>query len=175
MHNETPAGICYLDKPLAEKSFTEEEELLVSMMLMNVGITLKNRILCKQINSLERSKSFKKQHVFSEKYLKGIIKYINTHYAEEICREDIAETLGISPDYIGRIFKSYTGKAIHRYVNDIRIKKAAERLLNSSDKIIDIAMGAGFDSIRTFNRVFFRIMSVRPSEYREKITSIKQH
>ena len=43
------------------------------------------------------------------------------------------------------------------------------KALNSYDEsVYSIAFAVGFESLRTFNRVFYRIMGCSPGEYREK-------
>ena len=51
--------------------------------------------------------------------------------------------------------------------NDARLGYACTRLVNSSDTILDICLDSGFDSQRTFNRVFKERYRITPSEYRK--------
>jgi AraC-like DNA-binding protein len=43
-----------------------------------------------------------------------------------------------------------------------------DRLSETNDKIIAVAYDAGFESLRTFNRIFLRISGMTPLEYRER-------
>jgi signal transduction histidine kinase/AraC-like DNA-binding protein len=100
--------------------------------------------------------------------LEHTIDFLNNNYLDIISRENLAATLGMSPDYFGRIFKKYTGKKVLEYINDLRIKHASDLLASSNKKIIDIAMESGFETLRTFNRDFTKKMELTPSEYRLK-------
>ncbi|MBR6765080.1 MAG: helix-turn-helix transcriptional regulator [Clostridia bacterium] len=53
------------------------------------------------------------------------------------------------------------------YVNGLRLNEA-KRLLKTTDKnVTDIAIEAGFNTIRSFNRAFFAEMGETPTEYRK--------
>ena len=61
----------------------------------------------------------------------------------------------------------------NQYLNDARLSYACTRLVNSGDTILDICLDSGFDSQRTFNRVFKERYRITPSEYR-KIKTISR-
>ena len=53
------------------------------------------------------------------------------------------------------------------YLNETRLGYATQRLENTDDTITEICMDSGFESQRTFNRVFKERYKVTPSEYRK--------
>jgi signal transduction histidine kinase/AraC-like DNA-binding protein len=100
--------------------------------------------------------------------IESAIEYIKTGFSDMITRENLADSLGMSPDHFGRMFKQYTGKKVLDYINDLRLEYASNMLLKSDKKIIEIAMETGFESLRTFNRIFTKKKKMTPSEYRLK-------
>ncbi|MBU0996266.1 MAG: helix-turn-helix transcriptional regulator [Proteobacteria bacterium] len=102
-----------------------------------------------------------------EKKLNEVITYINENYLFELSREGLAETAGIHPDNLGKQFKQYTGKKLGDYICELRVNYAAKKLREEDSNIIDIAFDAGFESLRTFNRVFPRFMDMTPVQYRK--------
>ena len=50
--------------------------------------------------------------------------------------------------------------------NDVRLNYACQRLENTSDSITNICLDSGFESQRTFNRVFKERYKISPSDYR---------
>ncbi len=110
--------------------------------------------------------------VDTEKF-EEVIKYINENFTENITRKSISKTTGFSPDHFARHFKTYTGKTIRDYVNEVRVKTALELLSNSNTKVIDVAYNVGFESLRSFNRVFFRIIGDTPSNFRRTDTKFR--
>ena len=99
--------------------------------------------------------------------LERAIKYINTHYAEQLTREDIAGQLYLSPSYFSRVFKQHTGMSFSDYLRTIRMQKASEMLSNNC-KIKDIAKQVGYQSINRFLINFQNHFGCTPSEYRLK-------
>lgn len=84
-----------------------------------------------------------------------------------LSRETIAGALSMDLVLLGTDFKAATGKYLKQYVNQLRLDHAYRLLLETRDKIIDIAYESGFESLRTFNRVFFHAMGDTPSIYRK--------
>jgi two-component system, response regulator YesN len=105
----------------------------------------------------------------TEQKIMGAISYIGENYIFDISREGLAASLGISPNHLGKYFKIHTGMKINEYINNLRIRDAAEKILKNPDEsIINIAFSVGFESLSTFNRVFLKIIGLSPTEYREK-------
>ena len=69
---------------------------------------------------------------------------------------------------------SYTHLDVYKrqYLNDARLNYACHRLENTSDSITNICMDSGFESQRTFNRVFKERYKISPSDYRS--TCVKE-
>ena len=55
----------------------------------------------------------------------------------------------------------------NEYVNHYRISRACYQIIHSNDSISKIAFDSGYESIRTFNRNFLKIMKVTPAEYKK--------
>jgi len=74
----------------------------------------------------------------------------------------------MSPDHLGRMFKQYTGSKISEHLNSKRIEAACKELRETDRKIIDVAFGVGFDTLRTFNKVFLDSVGTNPTNYRKQ-------
>lgn len=97
--------------------------------------------------------------------------YVNKHYTEDITLSHVANAVYMSVPYLCKIFKEYMGKTFSEYLSQIRVDASVDRLLNSNDKIMDIAVSCGFTSVQTYIRAFKRHKNVTPSEYRAKRVS----
>ncbi|MFP4445808.1 MAG: helix-turn-helix domain-containing protein [Desulfosudaceae bacterium] len=129
---------------------------------------IKNSLLSK---SLEQGKSSRSATLITpqtEEKILAAIDLIRENYLSELSRADLARTVGVHPDSLGKQFKQYTGKKLGDYIYELRIHEAARRLRETDDNIINIAFDVGFESLRTFNRVFPRFMNVTPREYRRQ-------
>jgi AraC-like DNA-binding protein len=96
-----------------------------------------------------------------------IVRYINTHYAELIRLEELAQQFEISPAYLSRMFKEITGFSLVEYVNLVRIQEAQRMLTHTKIKVITIAEQVGFGSLVQFGRVFRHITKTTPLRYRQ--------
>lgn len=94
-----------------------------------------------------------------------LLTFIDTHYQDPLYLEDAARLLHFNASYFSRLFHQYTGMNFTAYLNTVRIEEAISRLYDSSDRIVDIAFECGFNSIRTFNRVFRQMTSCSPSAF----------
>lgn len=90
----------------------------------------------------------------------------NNLTADDLSQGTMAEMAGISKDYFSRIFRSVTGLNYSKWLNLIRLEKAAELLADKDMTLTEIAMLSGFQSISSFNRVFHTEKGMSPGEYR---------
>lgn len=100
------------------------------------------------------------------------LSYIAENYHEKITLSDVAAEINYNPSYVSTLFVNYTGVNFKMYLDTLRINKAAELLVNTSEKITLVAMKCGYDNIRTFNSTFKRITGQTPREYRNKNNKI---
>jgi len=120
----------------------------------------------------ERAKPGKKTTELSGATVQKIqhaVVYIHDNYMHDISREGLAAHIQINADHFGKAFRHYTGKKMNEYINELRIKRAAVMLKESDEAVIHIAFAVGFESLRTFNRAFLKVMGITPTEYRSDI------
>lgn len=91
--------------------------------------------------------------------------YIEMHLDEKIGLSELAEVSLFSPWYSYRLFQEYTGLTPSDYIRRLRLAKAALRLKNGNERIIDAAFDLGFGSVDGFTRAFYREFGMCPSTY----------
>jgi AraC-like DNA-binding protein len=96
-----------------------------------------------------------------------IVRFINTHFAEPMRLEELAEQFEISPAYLSRMFKEITGFSLVEYVNLVRVQEAQRLLATTRLKVIVIAEQVGFGSLVQFGRVFRQMTKMTPLRYRQ--------
>lgn len=98
----------------------------------------------------------------------AILQYIKNHYFDKIKLEQLASLVGLSQDYIGKIFKAHTGQSIIAYLNDYRIEKA-KRLLSRTDlSIQEIALIIGFNDHYYFSKQMKKSTGYSPMQWRKR-------
>lgn len=95
-------------------------------------------------------------------------KMIQEHLQEDISLEEAAAYALLSPNYFSRLFKEQTGEKFSEYCIRIKMERAAELLMDPRIKIYEISERVGYKNIKYFYKLFKRIFSCTPSEYRDK-------
>lgn len=75
--------------------------------------------------------------------------------------------LNLSVSYLSFLFKQETGSTINHYMNEYRIWKAKELLVNTNRKIADISDAVGFANQNYFAKTFKKLAGCSPSVYRD--------
>ena len=99
--------------------------------------------------------------------LEKAIEYIEGHIYEDIGLEDVSRETGYSYYHMTRLFASVLGESVGHYIHRRRLYNASEKLVHSSEKIIDIAFDSGFSSPEAFSRAFKSVFGCSPSAYRK--------
>lgn len=104
--------------------------------------------------------------------VKRILKYINENYQEDMSLKTLAITLNTSSIYLGQIFKKETGELFSNYLNNFRIQKSKELLINSKLSINEISSKIGYLNVNYFCTVFKKLIGTYPTEYRRSNITI---
>jgi AraC-like DNA-binding protein len=140
-----------------DKKDTYYQVLVRSHLIELVGLLLRHIPHC-SVNSYDKISSGNSLEIIQK-----AINYLENNYTQAVSLEDVSVFLGISPFYFSKIFKKTTGLNFKTYLNTLRVEKAYHLLKSTDDAIIDIAYECGFNSIRTFNRVFKADKGIPPS------------
>ncbi|MCB5712827.1 AraC family transcriptional regulator [Lactonifactor longoviformis] len=99
--------------------------------------------------------------------LERAIEYIENHLNENIGLSDVSRETGYSYYHMTRLFSSVLGESVGRYINRRRLYNAAEKLIHSDQRVIDIALDCGFESSEAFSRAFKLAFGSSPTAYRK--------
>ena len=91
--------------------------------------------------------------------------FIHAHCTQELSLDDIAAHAGLSASYLFRAFKKQYGMTPHAYLVNRRVQYAQEQLKRGVS-IADAAVEAGFADQAHLQRVFKRLLSATPGQYR---------
>lgn len=108
-----------------------------------------------------------KEEVETPSYAVHLVKqYIETHYAQDLTLNFLAEQVYLNPNYLSNVFTKVTGCNISKYVKHVRMKKAQELLRNTNQKIADIGTAVGYPNTSYFIKIFQQQFGTTPERYR---------
>lgn len=94
-------------------------------------------------------------------------KYIDDHYSESITLSKASAELTMGMTKICNLSKEVSGGNTFTWlVNNCRISRAKQLLLQGDDPIYNIATKVGFNDYNYFTRVFHKFTGMTPKEYR---------
>lgn len=113
-------------------------------------------------SDLPKQGQLETEHVIME-----IIPYLHLNYMnQELTLSAVAQAFNVSSSCISNSMKKHTGQCFHDYILSLKILSATSLLQSSELTISEIAAEVGFNSSRTFYRVFKKIKGVTPDKYR---------
>jgi two-component system response regulator YesN len=103
----------------------------------------------------------------AETQVKKMIDIIHRHYDRSLRLETIAELLGYSSAYLGKVFKHATGENFNTYLDKVRIEEA-KKLLVQGLKVYEVAERVGYANVDYFHGKFRKYVGMSPAAYRKR-------
>lgn len=152
-------------KGIVEEYDKKEEgyKLALKARLYDLVVLLLRKVPMERLSFEEESR-----HREALNRLESIFQFVEDTYLSDITLEEAAKVAGFSVYHFSRFFKNNTGMTFGQYLSNFRITKAEWLLMGNVQSITEIAYKCGFNSIKTFNRVFKQIKGYSPSEYKKQ-------
>jgi AraC-like DNA-binding protein len=99
--------------------------------------------------------------------VKQAVAYLHGNYMRPISRWEIAEAVGVSEDYLSRVFSRELNISPWDYLNRYRVLQSKQLLLHTTDSVGAIASQVGFKDQAYFRRVFHKVTGMSPQAFRE--------
>ncbi|MDF2962215.1 MAG: AraC family transcriptional regulator [Paenibacillus sp.] len=99
------------------------------------------------------------------------LEYIHTHYDEDLSQPYLADLLSIPVSHFSHMFKDQVGMTFTDYIIAYRIEKAKELLATTDMKVSEIADRLRYNNSQNFIRMFKKITTITPGEYRSRKTN----
>lgn len=159
--NEIEKSIIIIDAELQVQN--SHYEYIVKSNLFNItGLLLRYIPIENYDNTNKNSKYY-----YIDRMHK-VLTFLEDNYTTPITLQQGADICNLSIYHFSRLFSSTMGQSFTSYVNALRIHSSEELLMNDTLSISYIALECGFESIRSFNRVFKSLKGISPSQFRNK-------
>lgn len=146
----------YLDK-------TTGYEFRVQSIFFNVLYDLVTKYL--NIDTSPESKASNR----GQNQLSIITDYMKENWNTELTLENTAKRFGYTATHLSKMFRKYANTTYHSYLEEIRVCRAYEELIETDHSIGDVASRNGFPNNNAFTKAFKTRYGLLPSEYRKKI------
>ncbi|USX14002.1 AraC family transcriptional regulator [Oxalobacteraceae bacterium OTU3CAMAD1] len=98
--------------------------------------------------------------------LKDAMNFLEAKLPARVELAALAELAGLSQSHYCRAFKASTGVAPYQWQLQARVERAKDLLLNTNDRLEDVAEATGFADAVHFGRTFRKMMGVTPAAWR---------
>lgn len=95
--------------------------------------------------------------------------YIEKNIAKEVTLEEVANLVGLTPNYFSLYFKKTTGVTFVNYRMTKRIEAAEQLLAQPHYRIVDVAHEIGYEDYSHFAKTFRKVKGITPTEFRSKL------
>ena len=97
-----------------------------------------------------------------------IIHYVDVNYLQKTTIEELAFLFHTNRATLCREFKKTTGKTLVEYINDKKLEKSKQKIIETQNSFTEIAEALNFESIHYFTRFFKKMSGQTPSEFRRE-------
>lgn len=126
-------------------------------------------IIIKPVRIIPRAST--ERFAVSDKYIEQVLHYMDKNYRNPLSVDDLIQMLPISRRVLEKKFKSETGMSIYQYLQQVRIDKFADLLITTELPLVEAAANAGFTDYKNISRIFVKIKSMTPLQYRKRFTT----
>jgi AraC-like DNA-binding protein len=95
------------------------------------------------------------------------VRYIHQHIAEPCRVKDIAQSLGLHPNYMSAMFKKEMGMSPTQYIREKKMEEATFLLRHSDYTVAQVGEMLGYCNTAYFSNEFKRVIGKTPNSHRQ--------
>ena len=96
------------------------------------------------------------------------MRYIQVNLNENLTVNHLADRANVHQDYFSRLFLKYVGQRPLKYVHEKRIERAQYLIATTDLSYTEITEKVGFENLSHFSKMFKKVTSLTPGEYKKK-------
>lgn len=99
-------------------------------------------------------------------FISKAVDYISVNLEKNLSVANICKQLNVSKNYLYASFREYYGCTVNEFITTLRIKKAKQMLLETSEPIYRIAELIGIENYTYFCKLFKKKNGISPGDFR---------
>lgn len=103
-----------------------------------------------------------------DQQIEKAILFIHRSIHKKIFVKDVMQEVALSRRLLEIRFKQVTGKTLHQYISDLKLKRFSEMLLDSDEPVVNLALSLGETDTKTISRQFRQRYGLPPDEWRKR-------
>ena len=161
------------DNPVIKKSDLHPDVIYAMKSLLYDQLNVEDHVIYHAFIQIILARCFPyynfidKKSIDSDDIVYKTVSYIANNFTQPITLKQMSHYIGCSPYTLSRVFSSVFHTNFNQYLNNLRLDYACSLLEHTTQSITEICGNSGFDSLRTFNRVFKNRFHITPRDYRE--------
>lgn len=113
--------------------------------------------------TLKATSSIEADH---KEFLERCIEIVDQHMDDpEFTVQSFCQEIGMSQPALYKRIKAISGLTVNVFIRYLRLRKAAELLINTSRTVVEVTYVTGFNDIKYFREQFTKLFGMTPSEY----------
>ncbi|MFY0599986.1 MAG: helix-turn-helix transcriptional regulator [Cyclobacteriaceae bacterium] len=106
--------------------------------------------------------------------IKKTLDYIESHLELGLNLGELSKIVGMSSSQFHRLFKKETKRTPFKFIEEIRVNKAYNLILEKQPHVGQLALKLGYKDYETFTRAFKRYFMLAPDDIKSIILKIKK-
>ena len=124
---------------------------------------------CLELMSISQEKARRATDAKHERLHDELVSFLRENLADpNLSLESTAERFNLSPGYLGKLVKASSGDTFSSLLSTMRLEKAAQLLLETSQPAYKVAEQVGIPNVAYFSTLFKRQYGLSPAPFREK-------
>ena len=101
--------------------------------------------------------------------IRRVLNYIDLNYSKDISLKTLSSLFNVNAAYLGQLFKNEIGEMFSLYLNNVRIEKAKEMLINTKLNAKEISIQVGYSNENYFYNIFKKLTGKYPTEFKRDL------